>query len=130
MHTRQLPAFAPRILGAPNPFRFFPKMPLLSSSGRPIQTIKGARIFPGMTPIRPKLEIRGFTRDSTGAALGGCVVSLHRVSDNQLIDSTISDGQGNYEFASAGMSTPYYVVAYLLGSPNVAGVTADPLLGA
>lgn len=75
------------------------------------------------------LYISGVTKDSTGAALGGCAVSLFRTSDGALILSAISDATGNYSFPIL-VSGQFYVVAYKAGSPDVAGVTVNTLAGA
>lgn len=75
-------------------------------------------------------RIYGVTRDSTGAVLAGCTVDLFRTSDNAFIGSATSDATGNYEFRTAGPASTYYAVAYLAGSPDVFGTTANTLVGA
>lgn len=76
-----------------------------------------------------KLIISGVTKDSTGAALGSCTVSLYRTLDDQLLERVTSDGGGNYQFSAIGLSETYYVVAYKAGSPDVAGTTVNTLIG-
>lgn len=73
--------------------------------------------------------IAGVTKDSTGAALGGCTVKLFRTSDDVWIATTTSDGSGNYSFTVPNTATTYYVVAYKAGSPDVTGTTVNTLLG-
>jgi hypothetical protein len=71
--------------------------------------------------------ITGVTKDSTGAALGNCVVDLMLTATDTKIATTTSDGSGNYSFgATAGT---YYIVAYKKGVPDVAGTTVDTLAG-
>lgn len=85
----------------------------------------------GMMPAPATyLRIFGVTKDSTGAALGSCIVDLFRTADDKLMDSVVSDGSGNYEFRSASLSTAYYVVAYKTGAPDLAGTTVNTLIGA
>lgn len=72
------------------------------------------------------LTIEGYTKDSTCAALGGCVVKLFLTSDDSLVGSTTSDGSGFYQFSNPG-SGPFYAVAYKAGSPDVAGTTVNTL---
>lgn len=86
--------------------------------------------FQGSIPLPVQvLRIFGVTKDSTGAALGGCTVKLYRTADDVLVDAVVSDGSGNYEFRSASLSTAYYVMAYKAGGTDVAGVTVNTLVG-
>lgn len=86
--------------------------------------------FQGGLPL-PAVYFRvgGVTRDSTGAALGLCVVDLFLTATNVLMDSVVSDASGTYEFRTAGPSSSYYVVAYRAGSPDLAGTTVNTLVG-
>lgn len=90
-------------------------------------------VGPSLRGFQPKpatyLRIFGVTKDSTGAVLGSCTVTLFRTTDDLEIDKTISDASGNYEFRGAGGGTNYYVVAYKAGSPDVAGTTVNTLVG-
>ena len=72
--------------------------------------------------------IAGVTKDSSGAALGGCTVNLFLTSTNQIVATVISDADGNYSFSVAS-SNPYYAVSYKAGSPDVAGTTLNTLVG-
>lgn len=84
----------------------------------------------GLIPLPvPHLRIFGITKDSAGAVLAGCTVTLYRTADDVEVDKVTSDASGNYEFRGAGPSTAYYVVAYKAGSPDVAGTTVNTLIG-
>lgn len=90
----------------------------------------------GLPEFRPVQHLRGtlygisgVTRDSSGAALGSCVVKLYRTATDVLVDSTVSDGSGNYSFPNVTPGDTYYVVAYLAGSPDVEGTTNNTLVG-
>lgn len=91
----------------------------------------------GMGPFIPymppptwnPLSFSGVTRDVNANPLGGCTVKLFRTSDNALMQTTVSDGSGNYSFQQVGIGSLYYVVAYLPGSPDVAGTTVRTLAG-
>lgn len=72
--------------------------------------------------------ISGVTKDSGGAALGGCTVKLFNRATDTKEQETVSDGSGNYAFTVDRTQT-YYVVAYLPGSPDVAGTTVNTLAG-
>lgn len=75
-------------------------------------------------------RLTGTTKDSTGAALGNCVVDWFRTSDDVKLDTTTSDANGLFEFRTAGQPpTTYYLVAYKAGSPDVAGTTVNTLTG-
>jgi hypothetical protein len=85
--------------------------------------------FPLSIPRPPtRLSISGITKDSSGVALGSCLVSLFRTSDNALIAQTTSDVNGNYQILIAS-SGAHYIVAYKAGSPDVAGTTVNTLVG-
>lgn len=72
--------------------------------------------------------IAGITKDSTGAALGVCVVDLFRTVDDSVAGRTVSDASGNYSIG-ASPSLTHYAVAYKAGSPDVAGTTVNTLVG-
>lgn len=72
--------------------------------------------------------ITGVTRDSAGAALGGCTVQLFRTIDDAFRSEVVSDGSGNYVLYP-DVTGPFYVVAYKAGAPDVAGTTVNTLVG-
>jgi hypothetical protein len=75
-------------------------------------------------------RITGTTKDSTGAALGTCVVDLFDTATDVRLDTTTSDASGVFEFRGAGQPpNAYYLVAYKAGSPDVAGTTVNTLVG-
>jgi hypothetical protein len=71
--------------------------------------------------------ISGVSRDSSGVALGSCTIALMQTGGDILTQTTISDASGNFSFSNPG-SGPFYLVAYKVGSPDVAGTTVDTLL--
>ncbi len=74
------------------------------------------------------LTISGQTLDSTSTPIAGCFVELELSRDGTRIATTISDGSGNYSF-NVGNPDCYQVTAYKQGSPDIAGVTANTLIG-
>lgn len=72
--------------------------------------------------------ISGITRNAASAPLAGVTVDLFDTATNQLVLSTVSDAGGNYTFNVTGQHT-FYAVAYLAGSPDVAGTTVNTLTG-
>lgn len=84
----------------------------------------------GRTPLPvTQLRISGVTKDSAGVPLGFCRVELYRTSDDVVLDRTLSDANGNYEFRSASSGdNRHYVVAYLAGTPDRAGTTVNTLI--
>ena len=72
--------------------------------------------------------IAGVTRDSTGAALGSCVVDLMLTATDSKIDGVVSDSTGAYSFKSGQYGKTYYVVAYKAGSPDRAGTSVNTLV--
>lgn len=75
-------------------------------------------------------HISGVTRDSTGAALGNCTVHIYDTGTDTKQATTVSDGSGNYSVSLATNSGFFYVVAYLPGSPDVAGTTVNTVTAA
>lgn len=71
--------------------------------------------------------LTGVTRDSTGAILAGCRVTLNQ--GNVIVAEATSDGSGGFTFSNPG-SGPFFIVAYKAGSPDVAGTTVNTLLPA
>lgn len=100
---------------------------------QPVQSarqIGSPRVLCGWQPLPAvSLRIFGVTKNSAGAALGGCTVHLFETLVNKAVDEGVSDGSGNYEFRSASLSTQYYVRAYKAGAPDVAGTTINTLVG-
>lgn len=97
-------------------------------------------VNPVPRPVRPNHEsvlqtdwaasnraIVGVSRDNTGAALGNCVVALFGTGSDQLVFEVTSDASGNFTFGNPGTG-PFYVVAYKVGSPDIAGTTINTLL--
>lgn len=75
--------------------------------------------------------ITGVTKDSTGAALGNCRVVCFEtgrlaVGQSPVVAETISDGSGNYT-VTVPTNTDYELIAYLPGSPDVAGITRNDI---
>lgn len=81
------------------------------------------------TPIfqRP-YAVSGITKDSTGAILPNCVVTLYRTADNTFATQITSDANGAYSFPASSELT-HYAVAYKVGAPDVAGTTVNTLVG-
>lgn len=71
--------------------------------------------------------ILGVTRDSTGSALGSCVVELFQTGGEIITAKTVSDAAGAFRFDQPG-SGPFFLVAYKPGSPDLAGTTVNTLI--
>lgn len=76
--------------------------------------------------ITGAFRLTGTTRDSSGATLGNCTVHLFNSADQEIAE-TISDGSGAFTFTADANSGTFYLVAYLAGSPDVAGTTKNTL---
>jgi hypothetical protein len=84
----------------------------------------------GFTPVTIQaLSLSGISRDSTGAALGSCLMTLYRTRDDGAVASVLSDGSGNYVFPSVSLTETYYIRGYKSGTPDVAGTTVNTLVG-
>lgn len=82
-------------------------------------------------PSRPGVRnavLSGITRDATAAPLGLCTVDMFKTLTDEKVATTTSDVSGNFSFNIAPVSGPFYLVAYLVGSPDVAGTTVNTLV--
>jgi hypothetical protein len=93
--------------------------------------------FSEADPIFPdrNLRITGVTYDASGNRLGSCTVEVFETDTNQCVDKQVSDGSGNYMVQipvglNQTQTATWYIVAYLAGSPDVAGTTVNTLTGA
>ena len=98
-------------------------------NGRNIAVVRGFTAGEtGPTYQPPDAILSGVTRDSAGAALGGCTVDLFRQDDNRWQARTVSDGSGNYSFTVMN-GTPWFIREYLAGVPDRAGTTKNNITG-
>lgn len=74
-------------------------------------------------------SLAGTSRDSAGAILANCTVHLFASGSHQLIAATLSGAAGEFSFGNPGTG-PFYLRAYLPGSPDVAGTTSNQLFPA
>jgi hypothetical protein len=81
------------------------------------------------TGSRHRKVYTGQTLNASGAALGGCTVMLFNTATGQIVDTQVSDAGGNYKVTDPN-AVACFVVAYLPGSPDVAGTTINTLTGA
>ena len=73
-------------------------------------------------------DIRGVTRDSSGNVLGTCVVKCYDTLTDTVIFTTTSDENGNFA-GTVPNTNEHYLVAYKVGSPDVAGTSVNTLTG-
>ncbi len=72
-------------------------------------------------------RISGVTRDSGGAILANCRVELMITGRDVSIAEVISGSDGSFAFDNPGTG-PFYLVAYKVGSPDVAGTTINTIV--
>lgn len=77
--------------------------------------------------LKQRWVISGVTKDSAGTILPFCTVQLFNTNDDSFISEMISDSVGSFVFSLNGSANPKYAVAYLVGSPDVAGTTVNTL---
>lgn len=70
-------------------------------------------------------EITGVSRDSAGAVIGDCDVALFHAASDVLRARTVSDGAGAFTFRVGDNSDYYYVRAYKVGAPDLAGTSVN-----
>src|SRR5574337_336807 len=69
-------------------------------------------------------DIRGVTRDLNGNRLSNCVVKCFETLTDALVFTTMSDANGDYA-GTVPTAGQYYLVAYKVGGPDVAGTTLN-----
>jgi hypothetical protein len=109
------------------------KSGLIKNSTLPIlPTTFGQHIMEYYTESTQKWFISGITMNSSGVPIGGCrivVLQTNKLSYNSdvyanpVIGETISDGNGNYSLQVDYEN--FQILAYLPGSPDLAGVTIN-----
>lgn len=87
----------------------------------------GATFNSSFSLVRQQWLISGITKNSAGTPLPGCTVVVYTTVDDMPRGSTVSDASGNYSISVDGNAQTRYCVAYLAGSPDVAGTTVDTL---
>jgi hypothetical protein len=80
------------------------------------------------TGSRHRKVFTGVTLNASGAPLGGCTVQLFNTATGAIVDTQVSDSAGNYKVSDPN-NVACFLVAYLPGSPDVAGTTIDELTG-
>ena len=89
-------------------------------------TITGIAFMPTITAVT--IAIRGVTRDQRGGIIGSCEVHCFRTSDDVEVGQVTSGSDGSFEIVvPAGVD--HYLVAYKVGTPDVAGTTVNTLQG-
>ena len=73
--------------------------------------------------------ISGISRDANGNPLPGCVVTLFLTGTDRVAGRVISDSTGYYAFHVNDTTTTYYATSYLVGNPDVCGMTVNTLTG-
>jgi len=80
--------------------------------------------------VKQRWVISGITKDSAGVPLPFCAVHIFNTYNDTFIGEVVSNSLGEYEFTLDGNVNPKYCVAYLAGSPDVAGTTVNTLVPA
>jgi hypothetical protein len=75
-----------------------------------------------------RLSITGVTMDSTGTPLPLCTIHVFLTADDTEVDQFDSNAVGVYAYYPT-VAGPFYMVAYLVGAPDVAGTTVNTLVG-
>lgn len=72
-----------------------------------------------------RYSLSGVSRDSAGAALGGCTVKVFLTGNDTKQFETVSDGSGNWSIDVGANPGPFYYVEYKVGSPDRAGTSIN-----
>lgn len=95
----------------------------------------GGHFMENFVDSTQKFLLSGVTRNSSGVAIGGCrvvvletgkIVANNDPYANPYAGETTSDGSGNFSIQVSDQG-PYQMIAYLPGSPDIAGITLNSL---
>lgn len=100
----------------------------MTASQRTGPNYGGVKLNSSKDKVKQKWVISGITKNSSGAPLPFCTVQLFNTNNDTFINEVTSNDIGFYEFTLDGNVNPKYAVAYLVGSPDVAGTTVNTLL--
>jgi hypothetical protein len=78
--------------------------------------------------FKGSFSISGITKDSTGTPIASCDVELFQTGSEKFLGRTTSDGSGNYSFVVPTNSGNFWVRAYKVGAPDVAGTTINNIV--
>lgn len=99
------------------------------TSGPPnTKALNPVKSFPAISGEQ-NFTISGVTKDSAGAVLGSVTVELFDTNTDTIKARTISDATTGYYIFYVMSGSNNYAVAYKTGAPDVAGTTANSLLG-
>ena len=79
-------------------------------------------------PVTTTYTLSGVTRNSRGAALPACTVEVFDTATLTSLGSAVSDSDANYVVTLSSNTGACFAVAYLSGSPDVAGTTLNNLV--
>jgi hypothetical protein len=105
-----------------------PNVPVTWLGGDSSQVSNRQWLFSGSAGKTSPVFIAGQCLNSVGAILAGATVLGFRQSDKRFVGQTTSDANGNYSIGSPYPSVNHFIVAYLAGSPDVAGTTVNNLV--
>lgn len=72
-------------------------------------------------------RLTGVSRDSAGAQLGFCTVKVFQTANDEKVAEVVSDATGNWSVEMLRQG-PFYLVEYLIGSPDRAGTSLNTLV--
>ena len=103
-----------------------PNVPMIPGTIGP----QSIRMKQPISPMRSPqtFTIAGVTRNANGSALGNCALVLFRAADDSIAARGNSDANGQYSMGASSQVT-HYAVAYLPGSPDIAGTTVNTIVG-
>jgi len=102
--------------------------PILFALKTKMQVVVRARTR--ILPPTVGLLINGITKDKNGTVVVSATVKLYRTLTDQMMETTVSNATtGAFSFGMVGLSQAYYVVAYKVGAPDLAGTTLNTLTG-
>jgi hypothetical protein len=131
--SSQMPIYVDLDAIAPGSFagQYWPRT-MLSDNGDGATVQRGVRwgFFDQAAGSSSRYVFRGVTRDQYGSAVETCSVLLYRTSTTVLVDSSVSNANGNFELTTAFYPDFHYIVAHKSGSPDIDGVSPNTLVGA
>lgn len=80
----------------------------------------------GFRQYAGRWAVIGVTKnEDTGAVIPSVPVDLYDSAAKAYLASTVSDASGVFSFLVGGPGKDYFLIGYLLGSPDIAGTTVN-----
>lgn len=103
------------------------------STGAPSKKTRGKTFLQRNNAFKKSVGVHNFVItdtivDSAGNPIPNATVKLFRSGNDSFVDKTVSNGSGVYTFTLSNNAGNFYIVAYLVGAPDIFGTSSNTLV--